>query len=132
MTRGVLVLALFAAGCAASPRDAAPASALRDFHVVGCSRDFPGHDTLRTHVERQVENDTIVFTVRHPDACGLRGRDPSFAVEAGVLQLRYALEEQDGMHLLCECEYRATFTFDRSMEGIEFVRFRDAPMQRVR
>lgn len=132
MKRAALLLALFMGGCASDPREDAQGSPLVDFHVVGCSRDFPGHDSLRTSIERQVGDGTVGFVVRHPDACGLRGENPSFAVEGGVLRLRYQLQAQDGIHLMCECEYRATFTFDRSMEGIEQVRFGEGPVQRVR
>ena len=129
--RAALVVALLACGCASATREG-PSSALVDFHVVPCSRDFPGHDTLRTSIVRQANGDTVDFVVRHPDACGLRARNPAFAVEAEVLQLRYDLEADTGMHLLCECEYRATFTFDRTMQGIEQVRFGEGPVQRVR
>lgn len=132
MRRLSLVAALVACGCASATRDEGAQSPLVDFHVVGCSRDFPGHDSLRTRIERQEGDGTIGFVVHHPDACGLQARDPRFSLEDGVLRLRYTLEQQSGMHLLCECEYRATFTFDRSMEGVDQVRFDDGPVVRVR
>lgn len=132
MRHASLAVVLLACGCAPATREAAPATTLLDFHVVGCSRDFPGHDSLRTRIERQAGDGTVGFVVRHPDACGLRAGAPSFAVEGDVLHLRYARVEDSGMHLMCECEYRATFTFDRSMEGIERVRFEEAPVARVR
>ena len=132
MKRAALLVALLAGSCTSGTRAPAPPSALVDFHVVPCSRDFPGHDSLRTRIEREARDGTVVFDVRHPDACGLRAGKPSFVLEADVLHLRYALEADSGMHLLCECEYRATFTFDRTMERIEQVRFKDGPVQRVR
>src|SRR5688500_18433208 len=98
MERTSLAVAWLVFGCVACTSDAtrepAPPSALLGCHVVGGSRALPGRDSRRTSIVRQAADDTVGFVARHPAACGLRGRNPSFAMEAGVLQLRYDLQTQ--------------------------------------
>lgn len=97
---------------------------LRDFEFLGCAGDWNGEPTT---VERITTRESVTFLVRHDQSCGLDiGDKPSFARADDTLTLDYALRSSDDSVVMCDCLYKAKFTFDKAMMDVRNVKFRGA------
>ncbi|MWV13567.1 hypothetical protein F3I62_15805 [Pseudomonas sp. R-28-1W-6] len=99
--------------------------ALKSFEFLGCSGDWT-EENHQPEIWKMGSDNGLTFLVRHPSSCGSdAGRNPSFNIESGNLNLAYEPYSTIDMYAFCECEFWAKFTFAENLPTVKSATFKN-------
>lgn len=105
-----LLTALALSGCTSTPPMDSSAVTMQ-FHSQGCVGDWPSNEPQETTVIRSDADGITTFQIRHPASCGLNVQNPAFSVIGNSIEMRYEMYSPNDKAIMCDCDYRATFSF---------------------
>ena len=99
--------------------------ALKSFEFLGCSGDWT-EENHQPEIWKMGSDNGLTFLVRHPSSCGSdAGRNPSFKIDSGNLDLAYEPYSTIGMYAFCEREFWAKFTFAENLPTVKSATFKN-------